>query len=381
MCTYHGWTYDLKGNLVGVPGFKEVYHEELDRENWGLIKAAQVETYKGFIFATMDPEAPALHEYLGDVGRIGIDMLADAGRHGRIVGGVQKYTIPCNWKFAADNVGLLPRPHHPRLGRHGRLARAELRRATTSRGAQHRRQRSRQRRRTSILSRVRPRARRRASCPRTGEELIDGRPDSSSWRLDPETQRKAGPGRHARLGCIPEHLPQPLRADAAPASVGMRMPKGPTHDRDLVVHLRRQERADGDCSSAQRFTLRPPLRPRRHAASRTTARTGTRAPAACAASSAAATRCNYSMGLGHGEVIEDEGGPPHIDGLRQRARPALALPRLGGVDGRRELGRLAEQPLAAGRDRLGDATSRAVGQEDSAFSLRPCKAERGRQRR
>src|SRR5215208_2861369 len=22
MCTYHGWTYDLKGALVGVPGFK-----------------------------------------------------------------------------------------------------------------------------------------------------------------------------------------------------------------------------------------------------------------------------------------------------------------------------------------------------------------------
>ena len=46
--------------LVGVPGFKEVYHEELDRENWGLIKAAQVDSYKGFIFACMDPEAPDL---------------------------------------------------------------------------------------------------------------------------------------------------------------------------------------------------------------------------------------------------------------------------------------------------------------------------------
>ena len=68
MCTYHGWTYDLKGALVGVPGFKEVYHEDLDRENWGLIKAAQVDTYKGFIFANMDPEAPSFHEYLGDVG-------------------------------------------------------------------------------------------------------------------------------------------------------------------------------------------------------------------------------------------------------------------------------------------------------------------------
>ena len=47
MCTYHGWTYDLKGALVGVPGFKEVYHEELDRENWGLIKAAKVEYLQG----------------------------------------------------------------------------------------------------------------------------------------------------------------------------------------------------------------------------------------------------------------------------------------------------------------------------------------------
>src|SRR5687768_2393372 len=56
MCTYHGWTYDLKGNLVGVPGFKEVYHEELDRANWGLAKAAQVDSYKGFVFANMDPE-------------------------------------------------------------------------------------------------------------------------------------------------------------------------------------------------------------------------------------------------------------------------------------------------------------------------------------
>ncbi len=85
MCTYHGWTYDLKGALVGVPGFKEVYHEELDKESWGLIKAAKVDSYKGFIFANMDPEAPELDEYLGEVGRLSIDQLAhtlqlEAGR-------------------------------------------------------------------------------------------------------------------------------------------------------------------------------------------------------------------------------------------------------------------------------------------------------------
>ncbi len=104
MCTYHGWTYDLKGALVGVPGFKEVYHEELDRENWGLIKAAQVDTYKGFIFANMDPDAPSFPEYLGDVGRMSIDSIAERGDDINILGGVQKYTIPCNWKLAADNV-------------------------------------------------------------------------------------------------------------------------------------------------------------------------------------------------------------------------------------------------------------------------------------
>ena len=104
MCTYHGWTYDLKGNLVGVPGFKEVYHEELDRENWGLIKAAQVENYHGFVFANMDPDAPNLQEYLGDVGKIGLDMLAQRGESMEILPGVQKYTLPCNWKLSVDNV-------------------------------------------------------------------------------------------------------------------------------------------------------------------------------------------------------------------------------------------------------------------------------------
>jgi phenylpropionate dioxygenase-like ring-hydroxylating dioxygenase large terminal subunit len=103
MCTYHGWTYDLKGALVGVPGFKEVYHEELDRENWGLIRAGQVGSYKGFIFATMDAEAPSLNDYLGPIGRMGLDVAAERGPL-RPVPGVQKYTIPCNWKLAADNV-------------------------------------------------------------------------------------------------------------------------------------------------------------------------------------------------------------------------------------------------------------------------------------
>jgi phenylpropionate dioxygenase-like ring-hydroxylating dioxygenase large terminal subunit len=103
MCAYHGWTYDLRGDLVGVPGFKEIYRGDLDKSQWGLAKAAKVANYRGFIFATMDPETPDLDEYLGEVGKYCIDVLADKGNI-KVVPGVQKYVIPCNWKFAVENV-------------------------------------------------------------------------------------------------------------------------------------------------------------------------------------------------------------------------------------------------------------------------------------
>src|SRR3954468_6721803 len=102
MCTYHGWTYDLKGNLVGVPGFKDYYHEDLKREEWGLVPAAKVDSYKGFIFATLDAEAASLDKFLGDIGRLSINQIALRGDM-KILGGVQKYIIDCNWKLAADN--------------------------------------------------------------------------------------------------------------------------------------------------------------------------------------------------------------------------------------------------------------------------------------
>ena len=101
MCTYHGWTYDLKGKLVGVPGFKEVYHEELDRDQWGLIPA-RVASYKGFVFACLDAEAPELDEYLGEAGRLCLDVVADQGEM-QVIPGLTKYTINANWKFPTDN--------------------------------------------------------------------------------------------------------------------------------------------------------------------------------------------------------------------------------------------------------------------------------------
>lgn len=102
MCTYHGWTYDLAGNLVGVPELNRFYKGDLDKSKHGLRQVAQLSNYNGFIFATLDETAPSLEEFLGPTGRLGIDLLA--ARSVEIVPGVQKFIIDCNWKLAVDNV-------------------------------------------------------------------------------------------------------------------------------------------------------------------------------------------------------------------------------------------------------------------------------------
>ena len=51
----------------------------------------------------MDPASPPLEEYLGDVGRLGLGMVAAHGDVA-VVDGIQKYRIGCNWKLAVDNL-------------------------------------------------------------------------------------------------------------------------------------------------------------------------------------------------------------------------------------------------------------------------------------
>ena len=104
-CAYHGWTYRNDGRLIGVPYLKEAYHDELDREHWGLAPVAQLDNYKGLYFATFDPEAPSLHEYLGEMAWYLDDVLRPSRRRHRVIGGMHKWIMPCNWKFPAENFG------------------------------------------------------------------------------------------------------------------------------------------------------------------------------------------------------------------------------------------------------------------------------------
>jgi 3-phenylpropionate/trans-cinnamate dioxygenase subunit alpha len=103
-CAYHGWTYRNDGSLTGVPQLKEFYYDELDRAEWGLQKVAQLDTHRGLVFATFDPEAPPLAQYLGAAAWY-LDTFFDRREGGVEVLATHKWVVPCNWKFPAENFG------------------------------------------------------------------------------------------------------------------------------------------------------------------------------------------------------------------------------------------------------------------------------------
>jgi 3-phenylpropionate/trans-cinnamate dioxygenase alpha subunit len=102
VCSYHGWNYALDGRLIGVPGQKTFYHDDLDRSRLGLARL-RVESHLGFYFATLAEDAPSLHDFLGETGRAGLGMICAHGEV-EVVEGVQKNVIDCNWKIAVDNL-------------------------------------------------------------------------------------------------------------------------------------------------------------------------------------------------------------------------------------------------------------------------------------
>ena len=101
-CSYHGWAYDLSGALIRVPRKERAYGEDLIASEWGPVQVAVVEEYKNLVFATWDPKAPSLADYLGEA-RWYLDAFLDRMEGGtEAIGGVSKWVIRCNWKFAAE---------------------------------------------------------------------------------------------------------------------------------------------------------------------------------------------------------------------------------------------------------------------------------------
>ncbi len=103
-CPYHGWTYRNDGTLIGVPFYEEAYGGEagLPKSGYGLVSAPKVATYNGLIFASLDPQAPDLLDYLGGF-RYYLDFYTRHSPVGMEVHGPQRWRIRANWKIGAEN--------------------------------------------------------------------------------------------------------------------------------------------------------------------------------------------------------------------------------------------------------------------------------------
>ncbi len=101
-CFYHAWTFDSEGSLVGVPG-GDAYGDDLDKSALGLARVARSESYRGFVFASFDPDVPDLTDYLAGA-REYLDLVVDeAGGELEIIHGTQEYGMQANWKLLVEN--------------------------------------------------------------------------------------------------------------------------------------------------------------------------------------------------------------------------------------------------------------------------------------
>ena len=105
-CPYHAWTYDLDGRLIGVQDYENSYQPPFDRADWSLVPVAQLANFRGTVWATWDRNAPSFDDFLGDVKfalEVGLCPWDGGDGEVEVLGSIQKWIVPCNWKFIAEN--------------------------------------------------------------------------------------------------------------------------------------------------------------------------------------------------------------------------------------------------------------------------------------
>jgi choline monooxygenase len=95
-CQYHGWSYNLEGELIGTPKFEGV--EGFDKKNCRLPQV-NVATYAGIVFVNLAPDPEPLTSILSGIQERILPMTLQTMRfHSRVT-----YQIKCNWKVYVDN--------------------------------------------------------------------------------------------------------------------------------------------------------------------------------------------------------------------------------------------------------------------------------------
>ncbi len=101
VCPYHAWSYDLAGDLVAAPGYRD--EPGFEARDYSLVELP-VATWQGWVFGhgrhpLGHPDVVPFADHLGDLGPIvapyAPETLRLADRH--------TYEIAANWKIVAEN--------------------------------------------------------------------------------------------------------------------------------------------------------------------------------------------------------------------------------------------------------------------------------------
>ena len=104
-CPFHGWTFNNAGKLLKVKdprgaGYPETFKTDGSHD---LTRVPRFESYRGFLFGSLNPDVPELTDHLGGAAKI-IDMIADQSPEGvEVLRGSSTYTYDGNWKVQAEN--------------------------------------------------------------------------------------------------------------------------------------------------------------------------------------------------------------------------------------------------------------------------------------
>ena len=118
ICPYHQWSYNLQGDLQGVPFRRGVRQDgkvnggmpaDFDMAHHGLTRL-KVATRGGVVFASFDHSVESLEDFMGPAVLHYFDRLFD-GRKLTILG-YNRQRIPGNWKLMQENI---KDPYHPGL--------------------------------------------------------------------------------------------------------------------------------------------------------------------------------------------------------------------------------------------------------------------------
>ncbi|MEN5180917.1 Rieske 2Fe-2S domain-containing protein [Comamonas sp. 4034] len=104
-CPFHGWTFNNSGKLLKVKDEKTTEYPVSFNQNGShdLTKVARFQSYRGFLFGSLNPNVQPLEDYLGET-KVIIDQIVDQAPHGlEVLRGNSSYIYDGNWKMQMEN--------------------------------------------------------------------------------------------------------------------------------------------------------------------------------------------------------------------------------------------------------------------------------------